>query len=172
MIRWRPLVAADLPAVVSVAAVVHPGFPERPEVLDEKRALYPAGAWAAVDAGGRLVGYALAHAGRLGHVPALNALMGTLPAPADCLYLHDVALLPEARGRGLARAVLALWEAQAARQGLGHLALTAVNGSAPTWAALGFQTQGAGAALARKLASYGPDALYMVKALAAAPAAA
>ena len=61
MNRWRLLTEADMVTVVSIATSVHPGFPERPEVLDEKRALYPVGALAAVDEGDRLIGYALAH---------------------------------------------------------------------------------------------------------------
>lgn len=165
--RWRAMQASDLAAVVAIAAAVHPGFPERPEVLDERRQVFPKGAFLAEDAAGEPVGYALAHPWRLSVPPALDSFLGALPEDADCLYLHDVALLPVARGQGLARALVAKLEARAG--GLGRLALTAVNASADRWCRLGFAPTPAGPVLAAKLASYGPGAVFMVKDLSRSP---
>lgn len=164
---WRPMTGADLPTVVAIAAAVHPGFPERPEVLAEKRALCPAGALVA-EGDGQAVGYALAHPWTAATPPPLDTFLERLPERPDCLYLHDVALLPAARGRGLARAVVGHWVTVATRAGLPRLTLIAVNGSAPAWRALGFtaSTEG-GAARAAKLASYGPEAVYMERAVSA-----
>lgn len=160
---WRAMTEADLDAVVSIADVVHPGFPERPDVLAEKRALYPAGALMA-EVDGQVAGYALAHPWTLTAPPALDTLLGGVPEAPDCLYLHDAALLPLARGRGLARALIDRLAAVAAREGLGQLALIAVNGSVPTWTTLGFTPpQERGEALEVKLASYGAEAAFMVR---------
>lgn len=160
---WRAMTKADLDAVVSIADVVHPGFPERPDVLAEKRALYPGGALMA-EVDGQVAGYALAHPWTLAAPPALDTFLGGVPEAPDCLYLHDAALLPLARGRGLARALIDRLAAAAAREGLGQLALIAVNGSVPTWTALGFTPpQERGQALEAKLASYGAEAAFMVR---------
>lgn len=161
--RWRAMAPADLPAVAAIADAVHPLYPEPPEVPAERLALFPAGCLVAAGADGDRLGYAISHPGRLGQPPALAIRLGALPANADCLYLHDVALLPRARGMGLGEAVVAHLRAMARDAGFRHLALVAVNGSAPYWHRHGFRPYAAGSdALAAKLASYGGDAAYLV----------
>ncbi|MBU0725190.1 MAG: GNAT family N-acetyltransferase [Alphaproteobacteria bacterium] len=153
---------SDLPAVLAVAEIVHPLYPESPAVAIERLALYPAGCLVA-ERGGGLLGYAVSHPGVLGRPPALDVLLGTLPGEADCLYLHDIALLPEAHGKGHGKALVARLAALARKEGFARLALTAVNNSAGYWARHGFQPYAGDAALAAKLASYGEDALYLVR---------
>lgn len=160
---WRPLRPSDLDAVERIAAIVHPAYPERPEVPAERLALFAAGCFAAWD-GTEMVGYAIAHPGRLGVPPALDSLLGALPAHPDCLYLHDVALLPAARGKGLGSALVGRLIGLAAARGLMHLALVAVGGSTPYWMAQGFgPPPHLSCDLRRKLASYGGDAAYLVR---------
>lgn len=162
---WRPMASSDLASVDAVAEIVHPLYPESREVAAERLALYPAGCLVAVE-GGRLVGYAIGHPGVLGRPPALDTLLGTLPAEADCLYLHDVALLPDVHGKGHGKALIARLESLARSAGLARLALTAVNNSAGYWARHGFAPYKAGDAdLAAKMASYGEDALYLLRAV-------
>ena len=43
-LNWRNMSAYDLDAVEAIAEVVHPAFFEAPEVLAERRQLYPNGA--------------------------------------------------------------------------------------------------------------------------------
>jgi GNAT superfamily N-acetyltransferase len=149
----------DLDAVVSIAAAVHPSYPERREVLAEKHALAEAGAFL-LEVAGKPAGYALTHPARRFEPPALDTLLGSLPATADVWYIHDVALLPSARGHGAAARVTALIGREARRGGFERLALVAVNGSAPFWSRQGFgRVDHAG--LASKLASYGEGAAYM-----------
>lgn len=158
---WKPLEAGDIPAVLAIAGQLHPELPERLEVLAEKRRLFPDGGRKLV-AGGVMVGYGLAHPWRLNAAPKLNAFMEKLPAAADCLYLHDVAVLPEGRGRGATGAYVVYLEGLARKLGLGYLALVSVYGTVPLWEKLGFKTVLAGAP---PLPSYGPTAAYMLKAL-------
>jgi GNAT superfamily N-acetyltransferase len=158
---WRRLADADLAAVAAIGAVVHAAYPERPEVAAERLRLFPAGCRAATDAAGAVLGYALAHPWRLGAPPALDTLLGRLPEPADCLYLHDVALVPSARGAGLGAALVPLLRRVAAAHGLARLALVAVHGSAPWWARFGFAPSPSGEHSAG-LASYGATAAYLV----------
>ena len=44
-VAWRTLTGYDMAAVEQIAAVVHPGFYEAPEVLAERQRLYHNGAY-------------------------------------------------------------------------------------------------------------------------------
>jgi hypothetical protein len=91
--HWRPAHASDLPAVSTIAARIHPDLPERPEVFAEKMRLYPDGCRVlATDDG--IVGYGLAHPWMQHRIPPLDGFLEQLPGDADCLYLHDIAVLP------------------------------------------------------------------------------
>ncbi len=157
---WRPMAEVDIDAVERIAALIHPSFHERPEVFVERLALFPAGSLIADDRG-EPVGYAVAHPWRLGRPPALDSLLGAIPSESDCLYLHDVAILPRARGRQLTERLVQRLRDLAAALDLGRLALTSVNSTAAMWARYGFATVAPDAALAAKLATYGDDAVYM-----------
>ncbi|MCC7272285.1 MAG: GNAT family N-acetyltransferase [Alphaproteobacteria bacterium] len=153
----------DLDTVERIAALVHPAYPESAAVPRERLALFAEGCFMAEDAAETAVGYAVAHPGLLGAPPALDTLLGRLPEAADCLYLHDVAMLSLARRGGFGRALLGILGAAAARHGLRHLALVAVNNSAPYWRRHGFADRvDPDGALAADLASYGGDAAYLV----------
>jgi GNAT superfamily N-acetyltransferase len=134
-------------------------------VAAERLRLYPAGCWAAAlpprgaSADG-LVGYALSHPAVFGQPPALGSLLERIAPVCDCLYLHDLALLAPWRGTGLGTALIVRLLALARRHGFTAVTLTAVNDSRDFWDRLGFRAI-AGSALRSKLASYGPDAVYM-----------
>ncbi len=164
------MTGADLDVANRIAVVVHPGYPERPEVMAERLRLFPAGCLVAVDpADGTVVGYAVAHPARPGQPPALDSLLDRLDGGETCLHLHDIALLPQARRGGLgARAVRRL-VAAAREGGLTQISLVAVGDAAPYWERLGFRdapTAGDGGALA----SYGAAARYMTAATEAVAA--
>jgi GNAT superfamily N-acetyltransferase len=152
---------ADLDAVVGIAAQVHPGFPEQQAVFADKLRLHPAGALMLESEAGP-VGYCFAHPWHAMQAPALDTLLGAIPAGADAFYLHDLALLPQARGTGAGSAAVAILLAQATLLGLDVVSLVAVNGSIPYWSRHGFVTRNT-AALQAKLASYGADARLMVR---------
>lgn len=155
------MTAGDLAAVGRIAAVVHPLFPEDDAVFAERLALAPAGCLVLEDAAGP-AGYAIGHPWRARDFPPLDTLLGALPADAEAFYIHDVAILPEARGSGAAGAVARRLIAHAAALGLGELSLVAVNGSAPFWARHGF-ADATDAGLRARLGGYGADALFMVR---------
>lgn len=153
------MLAADLTAVDRVATTVHVAYPEDPAVFANRLELFPAGCLMAEEAG-EILGYCLAHPGTVGDPPPLDTVLARLPAAADCLYIHDVALLPQARGRHLGVALARRLEEVARAHGFARVALTAVNHSDGFWQALGYLPQPCA-----KLASYG-DATYRVKRLA------
>ncbi|TWA68191.1 ribosomal protein S18 acetylase RimI-like enzyme [Azospirillum brasilense] len=164
---WRAMETADLDRVMAIAEIVHPDYPEDRAVFAERLALYPDGCAMAeafgADADGVGIGYIVLHPGRLGVPPPLDSPLGALPESPDCLYLHDVALLPAARGLGLGVAALERMDALAARQGFRWLALTSTPGARAFWDAQGFRPQDGGAGLAAKLASYGGGMTYMTR---------
>lgn len=158
---WRAMTAADLDRVLAIADIVHPAYPEERSVFEERLALYPAGCRVA-ERGGEAIGYGVMHPGRLGVPPPLDTPLGSLPADADCLYLHDIALLPESRGTGLGAAVLGYAHGLAAREGWRWLALTSTPGARSYWDRAGFTPYAdGGPALEAKLASYGGGMSYM-----------
>ncbi|AQS41013.1 MAG: Hypothetical protein BHV28_02910 [Candidatus Tokpelaia hoelldobleri] len=161
-VQWRPMQGDDLAAVSRIAAVCHPAFPESSRVLAEKQRLAPDFCLVLADER-QVLGYLLAHPWRLGDIPALDHLLGAIPVDADCLYLHDLALLPQTRGGGYAAKVLALLERGAMAAGYTKLALVAVNKSAAFWRKQGFIAVQPAGIMAKKLKTYSDDALYMTK---------
>lgn len=162
-IAWQPLQATDMDGVAAIAAQLHPALTERLEVLAEKLRLFPAGCRKLV-AGDAMCGYALAHPWLLAEPPALDAFLSTLPADADCLFIHDVAVLPEARGSGAAAAYMAEAEAVARADHWPAIALIAAYGTVRLWQRFGFRPSAA-APPAAKLAAYGAQARYLVRRL-------
>jgi GNAT superfamily N-acetyltransferase len=96
--------------------------------------------------------------------PALNTLAERLPADADVLYLHDLALHPGARGRGLTSPVIEQVVRLAQTEGLPAVSLVAVNDATAFWRLRGFE-DAPSPTMATKLASYGSDAAYMIRSL-------
>jgi GNAT superfamily N-acetyltransferase len=86
-----------------------------------------------------------------------------LPPGADTLHIHDVALLPDQRGRGLGGAALKVLTGVAGRHGLLWLSLIAVHGTPPYWARYGFRDAAPAVTEPSSLASYGADARYMAR---------
>lgn len=156
---WRQMQARDLAAVDRIARATHPTLPERVEVFAEKLRLFPEGCFA-LESAERVLGYGLSHPWRLDDIPALDCYLGALPTAPTCLYLHDVAILPEARGAAAAARLIASLRQRAQAEGLGALALVSVHGADRLWRRLGFAPAPLGR-LADKLAAYGPTAQYM-----------
>lgn len=149
----------DLEPVLAIADTIHgTAYFEPREVFAERLALFTPGCRIATD--GNVLGYAIAHPAHLGHPPPLARTLGSLPRDADTLHLHDVVLLPPARGAGLGSRLVADFTDLARTHGLSHLSLIAVHGSAPFWMRHGFAP---GTLDATKLQSYGDEAAYLTR---------
>ncbi len=151
----------DLPDVEAVGARVHPDYPEDDAVFQERLRLYPAGCLV-LRAGAGIAGYAISHPGLLDHPPKLNTLLGALPAHPDSYFIHDLAVLAQARGSGAGAAAIAHLAEQARGRGFVTLSLVAVSGSAGFWQRLGFAPIDA---MTPRVASYGPTARFMLRRL-------
>lgn len=157
---WRRMAPADLAAVMAIAAVIHPDYPEGEAVFAERLRLAPEGCHVLAGARGDLVGYLVSHPWPAGVVPVLNSLLGAIPPDTRNWYVHDLALLPSGRGGGAAGRIVAEIARLAVQAGYASLALVAVNDSTGFWQRQGFREID-DPALARKLASYDDAARYM-----------
>lgn len=156
----RPMQPDDLPEVVRIQALCYTEIvPESAGSLADKQRLSPDTCLVACTGAG-LLGYLLTLPWQAEAPPLLDARITALPPDADCLYLHDLAVDPQARGSGagtrLVESVLEMlpgrWE---------QACLVAIQGSQPYWQRYGFVPVTAGPQLAHKLASYGEAVCYM-----------
>ncbi|WP_220790658.1 GNAT family N-acetyltransferase [Gluconacetobacter asukensis] len=160
---WRTMRPDDLPAVVDIAAHAHPAYPEGEAVFTERLTLCPTGCLV-LDGGSGPEGYVLSHPWCAAAPPALDCALGALPARPDCWYLHDIALLPDARGRGAPSAALAILAQRAGQAGLSRMALIATGSARVYWLRAGFTPIDLPEA-ATILASYDPKAQLMIRAV-------
>nr|WP_205763761.1 MULTISPECIES: GNAT family N-acetyltransferase [unclassified Acidovorax] len=133
-----------------------------------RRLASPANCSLVLEHAGQVVAYLAAYHSVRHKVTPLQGDFEAVAAPGipDTLYLHDMAVLPQFAGRGLARALLARLWAGATARGLRHSALVSVQGSRAYWERQGYAVQALDQAAQRaRLASYGPGAVYMLRRL-------
>lgn len=158
---WIPLLPQHLDRVNEIADAIHTTLPERPEVFEEKCGLSPEGCRVLVR-GDVVLGYAVSHPWLLWQIPPLDEFLRALPERPTCLYLHDIVVLPEARGEKAAEGFVRILADLARTKAIGHLALVSVYGTDALWSRHGFQ-EVKRADLETKLRSYGPTAKYMTR---------
>lgn len=156
--RLRPLRAVDLPAVLRIQREAYgDGYQESAAVLGRKLQLAPQGCWGA-EAGGELIAYLFAHPWWREVPPPLHVPLERLPAAADSLFVHDLAVSARARGGGLAAGLLARVARRARADGHRWLNLVALADAVGYWRRHGFVPVAGGGPLP---AGYGEGALFM-----------
>ncbi len=163
-LSWRPMREADLDRVAEIAVLGFPDHFEGRPVFANRLELYPRGSFVLAVGEGPPLGYLIAYPMRRDTAPPLNTLIAAIPDGAELIYLHDLALHPDVRGGGHTATIVERLADQAETDGWPALALVAVNDAAGFWMKRGFETA-ASPGMAEKLASYGPDARYMVRPL-------
>jgi GNAT superfamily N-acetyltransferase len=158
---WRQAAATDLLDIQSIADQIHPDLHEKPEIFAERLQLFPEGFFV-LGRNEQVVGYGLSHPWFLNSIPPLNQLLGSIPQAPGCLLIHDVAVLPRARGHGAAGVLTELMAKLARTRGIPRLALISVYNTWSLWTRLGFE-ESPDSALKDKLKSYGQTARYMVR---------
>lgn len=146
----------DLPAIAAISDAVHEHYSEDGTIYAERLALYPSGCFTLWQEH-QIIGYLISHPWHRNSPPALNAALGSIPATADAYYLHDIALLPSARGGGSGRIAVDLIMDLARKAGFPDVTLMAVNGADRFWASVGFTYVDEAA----KPSSYGEDSHLM-----------
>jgi GNAT superfamily N-acetyltransferase len=160
---WQSLASTDMPSVMAIAAQVHPGLFERPEIFLEKLTLFPHGCKKLLT-NNQLVGYGFAHPWRLYSIPQLDTFLEKIPTRPDCLYIHDVAILPHARGHNAAGLLVTQLQTLAALFGFHALSLVSVYMTTGFWQRFGFEIIKV-EAIEEQLISYGNEASYMTMCL-------
>ncbi|KAI4118413.1 MAG: hypothetical protein LQ345_001526 [Seirophora villosa] len=159
---WRSMSANDIESLVRVANKIHPDLPESDQVFAERVTLFPAGCLALVEddgSGDELCGYVISHPIRRRQPPALDSLLGEIASDADQYYIHDLVILPEVRGRGLARQCMEKLLAIAKRYNT--TSIISVYGTATFWGRFGFMVEEIDEGLKMKVLDYGDDATYL-----------
>lgn len=154
---------ADLPTVNQIAETIHPAYPEDASVFSDRMTLYPPGCLV-LDINQTIQGYAIGHPCLLQHPPALNTKLGRLPQHPDTFHIHDLALLPAARGAGHASAAIDILIQQAKALALPRMSLIAVGKSLNFWRRNGFAIADQTPVRA-SLKTYGDSAIFMTRTL-------
>jgi ribosomal protein S18 acetylase RimI-like enzyme len=87
----------------------------------------------------QVVGYLISHPYIRDKSAPLNTLIHEIPETPDTWYIHDLAILPEFRGRGMVRPVLEDIKALALSHGIKELSLVSVYGTEVFWTKMGFR---------------------------------
>lgn len=110
---------------------------ESHELLSQRLQQAPASCWLIESVGTGIQAYLFSYPSVSGAVTPLAAPFSCCKAP-DCLYLHDMAVSPQARGLKLSSKLLQQAIEYAERLALPRLALVAVQDSVPYWQRQGF----------------------------------
>ncbi|GGP19086.1 GNAT family N-acetyltransferase [Silvimonas iriomotensis] len=150
----RPATLFDLPAIDLIQRLCYqPVFHEPVETFAARLRLSPGSSWVA-EAGGQVLGYFFTHPWTGEAPPPLGKTLEHLPQHQDTHFLHDLAVHPHARGRGVAPRLIEAALHWGKQRGLKFTRLVAVAGAAPFWRKWGFKPVAAAPA-------YGDDAALM-----------
>lgn len=161
------MLAGDVDGILAAQTLAYPDFLlESAAFFLNRLALAPAHCWVARAEGGDLLGYLISYPWDAGLPPALDVALTVLPSKADHWFLHDCAVVPQAQGLGVGQALLRAAAAAAGQAGLRRASLVSLESATGYWRRHGYAPMDVAAAgLAEKLAGYGPQALYMSRAL-------
>lgn len=157
--QWKPLKREDAESVFSIAEQIH-SLHERKEVFEEKIRLFPEGC-RGLYADNTLTGYGIAHPWKLYAAPHLDDYIQKLPENPSCMYIHDAALLPYMRGKGLMHEYISYVKVLAEDLKIETIALVSVYGTAGFWSRQGFASVDE-QLVKTSLDAYGESAVYMV----------
>jgi ribosomal protein S18 acetylase RimI-like enzyme len=157
--QWRPVRPTDLDAINLIADEIHTSLPERSEVFEEKCRLFPEGCFALVREE-EVLGYGISHLWQIGDIPHLDTFLRKLPDSPNCIFIHDVAVLPQARGKNAAGEYIELIAAVARKYEITRLTLVSVYNTDVLWSRYGFKVVD-NLSLVEKLDDYGQSAKYM-----------
>lgn len=161
----RLMLKGDLDAVISLQTTCYgPGFHEPKASFASKLQAAPESCWVMPGPSG-LRAYLVCLPIEGDRLPALHSPDWRRPPAPDWLYLHDLAIHPDARGGGLAKLMLQRATELAQTLGLTSMGLIAVQGSVPFWRRHGFEpVAGKASQISEaKLASFGEGATFMLR---------
>ena len=162
MYRIRP-VGDDLASLLSIQRACYPpALNESEQVMRSRLASAPETCWMLECETGP-VGYLLAYRSTLGAITPLGGAFSAAER-ADCLYLHDLAILPGQQGAGAAQSLIAHAQRWAAAERLVDAALVSVGDRVSFWTRREFSVEDAlSDEQNAALLSYGAGARYMTR---------
>ncbi len=134
----RTLHSNDLPEILRVEEESYGDLHESAAVHRNKIELFPEGVFGCFEAK-KLCGYVFCLPWSGDAVFPLNKTMDCLPPDPDTLYIHDLAISPSARGKGISRLLMKEVFSLAERIGLHRFALISVQNSENFWKGFGFE---------------------------------
>lgn len=135
--KIRPMAVSDLIAVEDIQSEVYAGyFLESADVIAQRFRLSPTTAWVA-EHEGQVCAYLVGYWSIVGKINPLNAVF-TLSKNANCLYLHDLALLKSAQGFGVGKRLVETAIAHALKNSVQAIALLSVQNSEAFWQGFDF----------------------------------
>ncbi|OUI78814.1 hypothetical protein HK18_05225 [Commensalibacter intestini] len=156
-----PATIQELEAILTIQDLCyHEIEPESPEAMVSKINISPDTCFVAKDTQG-IRGYLLSIPASLGNPPQLHSDTQTLDQHPNCLYLHDLAIHPNARGMGVGKLLLQQFATTATQKQFKHASLISIQNSVPFWQKYGFSVISPDTALEKKLKTYGDNATYM-----------
>lgn len=127
----------DLIAIEHIQEEAYAGyFLESADVIAQRFQLSPRTAWVA-ERDGQVCAYLVGYWSRVGKINPLNAPFA-LVEDANCLYLHDLALLKIAQGFGVGKKLIQAATEFALNESAAALALLSVQNSKDFWQGFGF----------------------------------
>lgn len=164
----RTMRESDLDVVLAIQSACYPAaLNESVATIRQRHRAAPDTAWIAT-VGDETVAYLFGYRSRLGSITPLGGIFVPADAP-DCLYLHDLAVTPAWRGRGIADQLLAAAHAFACRHALPFVALVALADASGFWEQHAFRViRVESAQQLAHLASYPENCRYMARGLATA----
>ncbi|QNK69081.1 GNAT family N-acetyltransferase [Variovorax sp. PAMC26660] len=161
----RAMRADDLDAVLAIQLACYgAGFVEDGALIARRLATAPHTGWIA-EHEGRVRAYLAGYPSMAGKLTPLHGEFEVAQEP-DSLYLHDLAVHPEASGLGLGPALVRHAWAHATQAGWRHSTLVSAQASVGFWERQGYVTaQPAGSDQQARLATYPGASVYMARRL-------
>ena len=139
-VQYRAMQTLDLNGAMQVQTECHvPDNLENLTTMTQRLRASPDTAWVA-EWNGEVCAYLVGYRSHMAHIPPLGSPFTSAQQP-NCLYLHDLAVSPRARGLGVSQGLLDLAWSLAKQEALHHLALVSLNSSLAFWERHGFAIQ-------------------------------
>lgn len=156
----------DIDCVLSIqSSVYHNILLESPDFYLNRLSLAPEYCWIAENQRD-VVGYLISYPWTRDLPPELDLPLSQLPDGANCWFIHDCAVSPQAQGLGISSELLNVASQQAINQGLTHTSLVSLSNATEYWNYQGYKPFMADhPELEDTLSDYGNGACYMAKKL-------
>lgn len=161
--KWKPLDLLFFDRINQIGDICYPDLPETPEIFRHRIEQFPEGCRMLIK-DEEIVGYGIAYPWELLSIPPLDSYLKPLPKLPLCMYIHDVAILPEARGHSASKDYVEYISELALSMSINFVCGVSVHGTSSLWKKyiLGCKTYSDNE-VKSQLGTYGFDAVYMIR---------